>query len=217
MALLYKAQIVPSKLEALAGWLPGRAWAGPVDGPPTQVGSYRFDDPEGAVGIETLLVRTAAGRLLQVPLTYRSAPLAGAEDALVATLDHSVLGPRWAYDGCADPVAVRALLDAVLTGGHEAVLEVDTGSGTPERWEPTVRVAGTGRPGTAVPAVDAVRRSDTDTATVVEAGGVALTLRRLLDGAPAAPAGPALLGTWPGVTTPTVLASLRTPGRAVPS
>lgn len=208
MALLYKAQLVPSKLEALAGWLPGRPWAGPVDAQPTQVGSYRFDDPDGAVGIETLLVRTAGGRLLQVPLTYRSAPLEGAEDALVATMEHSVLGRRWAYDGCADPVAVRALLGAVLAGGQQAVLDYDAGSGPLQRREPTVRVAGTGSPGVAVPVVDGVRRSDTGTTTVVEAGGVALTVHRVLDGATTA-TGPALRGTWSGVAEPVVLAALR--------
>jgi hypothetical protein len=45
------------------------------------VSAYRFDDPAGEVGIETLLVRRGAGPVLQVPLTYRGAPLAGAEDA----------------------------------------------------------------------------------------------------------------------------------------
>jgi len=34
-----------------------------------------------------------------VPLTYRGAPLDGAEDALVGTTEHGVLGRRWVYDG----------------------------------------------------------------------------------------------------------------------
>ena len=130
MALLHKATITSGKLDALTAWLPGRSWLDGADvSTLTQVGSYRFDDPAGAVGIETLLVRTADGRLLQLPLSYRSAPLTGAEDALVTTMEHSVLGSRWAYDGCADPVSMHALATAILTGGHEAGLELDTGAG----------------------------------------------------------------------------------------
>lgn len=63
VALLHKATVSPTKLEALRAWLPGRTW---VDGADvsslTQVGAYRFDDPAGAVGIETLLVHTGDGR-----------------------------------------------------------------------------------------------------------------------------------------------------------
>lgn len=209
MAILHKAELVPTKLAALTGWVPGRAWAAGVDASAlTQVGSYRFDDPAGAVGIETLLLRTADGRLLQVPLTYRAAPLDGAAGALVATMEHSVLGPRWAYDGCADPVAVRALVTAIRTGGQEAELEYDSGSGVRSRREPTMRVAGSGSPGAGVPAFDTVRAVDSAAATVVAAGGLELTVRRVLDGD--VPAGPAALrGTWPGQDEPVVLATLR--------
>ena len=151
MALLHKATISPPSSAALSAWLPGRSWLDGADvGTLSQLGAYRFDDPAGAVGIETLLVSTGDGRLVQVPLSYRAAPLAGAEDALVTTMQHSVLGPRWAYDGCADPVAMRALAAAILTGGHEAELEIDTGAGL-ERREPTVRVIGSGTPPAAVP------------------------------------------------------------------
>ncbi len=209
MALIYKAELAPTKLQALTGWLPGRPWAAGADASAlTQVGSYRFDDPDGAVGIETLLVRTADGRLLQVPLTYRDAPLAGPAGALVATMEHSVLGPRWAYDGCADPVAVRAFATAIRTGAHEAALEYDRGAGVRERREPTMRVAGSGSPGAGVPALDPVRAVDGAAATVVVAGGLELTVRRVLDGD--APAGSAALrGTWPGQGEPVVLATLR--------
>jgi hypothetical protein len=74
-------------------------------------------------------------------------------------MEHSVLGPRWAYDGCADPVAMRALVAAILTGGHEAELEVDAGAGL-ERREPTARVAGSGTPPAAVPELAAVAAAD---------------------------------------------------------
>ena len=199
----------PSKLAALTAWLPRQPWAAALDTSALeQVGAFRLDDPAGAVGIETLLVRTADGVLLQVPLTYRAAPPDGAADALVATMAHSVLGDRWAYDGCADPVAVRELARAVLTGGHEAVLEVDTGAGR-QRREPTMRVSGSGSSGGAVPVVEAVSRTDSATATTVDAGGVVLTIRRRLDTDPAGAGAETLTGTWPGNDTPTVLVTVR--------
>lgn len=209
MALLYKARLTPSKLDALAAWLPGQPWAAGLDVTVlAQAGSFRFDDPAGAVGIETLLVHTADGVLLQVPLTYRSAPLDGAEGALVATMEHSVLGPRWAYDGCADPVAVRALVTTVLTGGHEAELEIDSGDGVPVRREPTARVTGGGAPGTAVPAADAVTATSGASATVIAAGAVTVTVRRRLAGVSRLD-GTVLLGTWAGTDAPVVLATVR--------
>jgi Maltokinase N-terminal cap domain len=210
VALLHKATITPAKLEALTAWLPGRSWLDGADvSTLTQVGAYRFDDPAGAVGIETLLVRSADGRLLQVPLSYRAAPLAGADDALVTTLDHSVLGRRWMYDGCADPVAMRALAAAILTGGHEAELELDTGAGR-ERREPTVRVVGSGAPPAAVPELTAVTATDGPDGTVVTAGAVVLTVRRRLDGPEPPTAGAQTLrGTWAGTDAPVLLSTAR--------
>jgi hypothetical protein len=208
VALLHNATVTPTKLEALTAWLPGRTWAAGLDlSALTQAGAYRFDDPGGEVGIETILVRTADGALLQVPLTYRGAPLAGAEDALVATMEHSVLGSRWIYDGCADPVGVRALVAAVLTGGHEAELAYDSGAGIEQR-RPTARVTGSGTPGTAVPSVAAVTVVDGPNATVVGAGGLTVTVRRRLDGLVDA-TGETLRGTWSGQDEPVVLVTVR--------
>jgi len=209
MALLHQATISPTKLAALSAWLPGRSWLDGADvGTLSQLGAYRFDYPAGAVGIETLLVSTGDGRLVQVPLSYRAAPLAG-EDALVTTMQDSVLGPRWAYDGCADPVAMRALAAAILTGGHEAELEIDTGVGL-ERREPTVRVIGSGTPPAAVPALAAVAATDGPDATVVSAGALVLTVRRRLDLPEPATAGAQTLhGTWAGSDAPVLLATAR--------
>ena len=39
-----------------------------------------------------------------MPVTYRDAPLPGADAWLIGTMDHSVLGKRWVYDGVGDPV-----------------------------------------------------------------------------------------------------------------
>jgi hypothetical protein len=119
MALIYDVTLRPSKLELLAAWLPLQPWAGGADGPLERVGSFRFDDPAGEVGVETLLV-TTGGTLLQVPLTYRGAPLDDLGDHLVGTLDHPALGPRWVYDAVADPVYLTAITAAVLDGMPQA-------------------------------------------------------------------------------------------------
>ena len=119
MALLHKATLTPSKAELMNAWLAGRPWlSAPGDARP--VAAYRFDDPDGEVGIETALLQTTDGSVVQVPLTYRGAPLDVAEDALIGTTAHSVLGTRWVYDGCGDPVWATAFATAVLTGSTQA-------------------------------------------------------------------------------------------------
>jgi hypothetical protein len=50
-------------------------------------------------------------------MTFRGAPLDGAEGSLITTAVHSVLGTRWVYDGPADPVWAGQVLDLVRTGG----------------------------------------------------------------------------------------------------
>ncbi|HEX4904987.1 MAG TPA: hypothetical protein VFU93_06030 [Acidimicrobiales bacterium] len=120
MALFHRATIVPTKEELIAAWAPTRPW-GPAAGEPLEViGSYRFDDPEGRVGMETHLA-TAGGVLFQVPLTYRDEPLAGADGALITTMEHSVLGTRWVYDGLRDPVYTIMLAAVTMTGQGEAL------------------------------------------------------------------------------------------------
>ncbi len=73
-----------------------------------------------ASGMETHLV-TAGGTLLHIPLTYREKPLAGAEDALIVEMQHSVLGTRWVYDGLRDPLLVVMLAAVAMTGQGEAL------------------------------------------------------------------------------------------------
>ena len=101
MALFHLATITPTKTELIAEWAPTQPWGPPGDVPIDVIGSYRFDDPDGRVGMETHLVN-AGGTLLQVPLTYRDEPLDGAADALITEMQHSVLGTRWVYDGLRD-------------------------------------------------------------------------------------------------------------------
>ena len=197
VALIYRATLSPTKPELLTSFLATRPWAGDTSSMEV-FAAYRFDDPAGEVGIETHLVRTAAGAVLQVPTTYRAAPLDGAEEDLIATMEHSVLGRRWAYDGCADPVYLAALLETILTGGREAQLWVDDGSGDLAPREPQVRVSGSGQPGTAVPALGPFTRSDERDSTVVEAAGARLTVRRVLDPGEPDGDGPVLLGSWAG-------------------
>ncbi|MFI2648244.1 hypothetical protein [Micromonospora fulviviridis] len=206
MALLHRAELRPSKLDLLAAWLPGRPWfAGTAGAEVTRVAAYRFDDPAGEVGIETILVRAGDGPVLQVPLTYRAAPLAGADRWLVGTTEHSVLGPRWVYDACGDPVYPPALAAAVLAdaGQAEEYFEVD---GRREVREPSMTLAGD-RTGTPVTpgAVDEVVDGDP---TLIRAGGIELALVRRP--APAdAPAQARLTGAWAGQADPVLLAYAR--------
>src|SRR3954447_24356408 len=74
MALIHRADLSPSKIDLLAAWLPGNPWYQTAAGELARVASYRFDDPDGEVGVETLLVRAGDGPTFQVPLTYPGAP-----------------------------------------------------------------------------------------------------------------------------------------------
>lgn len=207
MALIHRATLQPTKLELLTAWLPTQAWAaGAAAGAVEQVGAYRFDDPAGEVGLEAHLVECADGSVLHVPLTYRGAPLDGADDALVGTMEHSVLGRRWVYDGCADPVWVAALARAVLSGTPQAEELVEDGDALVPR-EPTARVTGTGReadPG--LPEDVPLIPSDRGQATVVRAGDLELVVVRAVG--TGAIGEHVLTGTW---TTggPATLAAVR--------
>ena len=139
MAEIHEATLTPSKLELLPEWLARQRWYTAKGRLPTLrlLGRWRLDDPAGEVGIETLIVldegaqhvtghvsarerhrsdpgthdrAKGAGTVYQVPLTYRGAPLKGADHALVGTLEHSVLGRRWVYDACHDPVYAAEVL-----------------------------------------------------------------------------------------------------------
>jgi hypothetical protein len=211
VAILHRAELRPTKLELLNAWLPSQPWyAGPSDAPLESVGTYRFDDPAGEVGIETILVRAGDGPIMQVPLTYRGAPLEGGEPWLVGTMEHSVLGPRWAYDACADPIFATALATTIVEGeaGAEQYFEVE---GRREPRKATVDVRGSGAPGTLPPVGPTERvtcRTEGST-TVIEAGDVELAVRRLLDPAAEAGDGLKLTGTWDGQEQPAVLAVAR--------
>ncbi|WP_037607814.1 maltokinase N-terminal cap-like domain-containing protein [Streptacidiphilus rugosus] len=142
MAVVHHTTMSPTKLELLTDWLPGQPWyRGAPSAELTRAGGFRLDDPAGEVGIEFMIV-TVSGADAQpdpteaylLPLTYRGAPLDGAERALIGTSEHGVLGTRWIYDGTHDPVLL-AQLAALLRG--EAVAQAQSESDTPD---PTVRV-----------------------------------------------------------------------------
>lgn len=204
MALIHRATLTPTKLELLAGWLPGRSWfTGPAD--VERVAAYRFDDPAGEVGIETFLVRAGDGPVFQVPLTYRAAPLDGGDAWLIDTTEHSVLGRRWVYDGTGDPVYAAALAAAILHGTGQADEMVETDGGL-ERRDPTMEITSTGTSTGPAPAVGAIRQVADGDPTVITTATAELSVRRLLD--PATVGEPATLtGTWPGQATPVPLAT----------
>jgi hypothetical protein len=204
VALIYKAQLSPTKIELLTAWLPTQPWwTGEATGI-TAIGAYRFDDPAGEVGIETHLLMTTDGRVVQVPATYRSAPLA--DTALIGTTQHSVLGRRWVYDGCADPVYVAALATAILTGGRQAEMQVVVADGRLERRELTTFVTGSGRPGADVPRLGTPVVTSEPAGTSITSDRLKLHVRRLIDGVPTTGDAFTLTGRWPGNVTPTVLA-----------
>jgi hypothetical protein len=204
MAILHAATLTPSKAELISAWLPTQPWAPAGNEPIEVVGAFRFDDPDGEVGIEVHLVRRA-GALLQVPLTYRSAALDGADAGLAGTLDHSALGTRWVYDGLADPVFVRMLSAVTMSGAGQAVgmVEVDG------RWvvvPPTVRLSGGGITDR-VPVDRFERQADDDGWAVLGNDRFELRMaRRPTEGGQPTIG---LTATWPGQDEPVVLAEVR--------
>jgi hypothetical protein len=205
MALVHRATLSPSKQELVESWLPTRPWGSgrTVTG---KLAEYRFDDPAGEVGIETILWRTDDGAVLQTPLTYRGAPLEGAERHLIGTSEHSVLGHRWVYDGCGDPVWAATLSATILSGGAQAQMFFEQ-DGERVDVPPRMEVRGSGGAGELpeVASVDSV--IDEGTVTLVRAGDLELTLARVL-GSPL-DGGPTLTGRVGDSDEVKVLAGLR--------
>ncbi|NMR29070.1 CG0192-related protein [Crystallibacter degradans] len=215
MAIIYDAVLNPSKIDLLASWLPAQPWFPHIgeqstdEGEPLTlepIGAYRFDDPTGDVGMEVHLLRLDDGTILQVPLTYRGAPLDDAEPWLAGTMEHSVLGKRWVYDACGDPVFAVALATAILQGGTEAEQFLDK-DGTLEPLERSVTVRGSGTPGTEVPQITTAVPATLGAVTTITAGLLALSLYRIPVADEPGTHGNTLAGTWGG-HAPVVLASI---------
>ncbi len=208
MALVHPtAQISPTKLEIVRDWLAQTSW---FDGDPAAVDghrrfTYRFDDPAGEVGVESVLVN-AGDEVFQLPLTYRGEPLEDGE--LLTTMEHSALGPRWIYFGLSDPVLVTAFVTAITTSGSSVGLTFEH-EGRTQSTETRVRARGTGSdeaPGDL--SVEAVRKGNGSTAVVTEAG--VLTVSHVLAPSARTPAsaaeGSVLLGSWEGLSSDVELA-----------
>ncbi|PTT65069.1 maltokinase N-terminal cap-like domain-containing protein, partial [Arthrobacter sp. HMWF013] len=115
------AMLVP----VLREWLPRQRWF-PVktaDFALEQAGSLRLEDVSGQARLEVFLLavsyRTADGGnrtdVVQVPLSYRDFPLAGAERGLVGRRPDA--GMPWIYDAVYDPSFVAAWLELIRSEG----------------------------------------------------------------------------------------------------
>jgi hypothetical protein len=197
VALFHRATITPTKSDLITEWAPTQPWGPSSSADAIEViGSYRFDDPNGRVGMEVHLVR-AEGAVFQVPLTYRDAPLDGGEGALVTEMHHSVLGTRWVYDGLRDPQLVMMLAGVTMTGQGEALGMAEYDG----RWyiAPTnVRIHGGGWTQERVPVDRFELVSDDASASVLRNDRFELTVfRRPVPGS-RPPIG--LTATWDGQT-----------------
>jgi Maltokinase N-terminal cap domain len=195
MALLHDATVSPSKDELVGPWLRTRPW---WDGQTVRspVGSFRLDDPDGAVGMECFLLGSAAGSALFVPVTYRDAPLQNREANLLGTMEHSVLGTRYVYDACSDPVFVATVLHTIRSGGRQADLVLLRADGTEVDRGPSATAKGDGV--STVPHHDPslfVSPTDESDRTTIAGRNFEITVMRRLDDAPP---GPALTGGFEG-------------------
>jgi hypothetical protein len=185
MAVIHHTTLKPTKLELLADWLPTRPWYRGGPGSPVleKSGGFRLDDPEGEVGIEFMVATdtsTPEPVAYLVPLTYRGAPLEGAEHALVGTTEHGVLGTRWAYDGCHDRVLITELLSLIEGRVHAMAQSI---SDTPD-YEVVCSYAGapTSPDGITLEPVD-----DRDGTRLPTSPGMILHVHRVLDPVPGHP------------------------------
>lgn len=102
--------------ELLPSWMVRQRWYAGKGRVPLlrRIGGYRLQDPAGEVDVDVHLMLDESGQgptIYQVPLTCRSARLAGADHALVATVEQ---GTRYVYDAPHDPVFATALQRLML-------------------------------------------------------------------------------------------------------
>lgn len=179
MAIIHKATLLPGKLDLLSEYLKTDSeLASHVGDDLSQIGAYRFDDPAGQVGLETHILTSSSGAILQIPVMYRNDPLEGAEAAFLGSMEHSVLGTRWVYDACIDPIYAGELLRTILTGATEVEEIVETAEGQVPR-DSTVKVRGSGS-GDSSPHVVSVSVERSGTDTRIATGDHQLVVARLL-------------------------------------
>ncbi|GAA1746854.1 maltokinase N-terminal cap-like domain-containing protein [Aeromicrobium alkaliterrae] len=142
MAIVHTgADMTPTKHELLAAWLPTQPWWPTGAQVPEPEASFRLDDPAGEVGIETFLLRVGGG-VVQVPVTYRAAPLPGGE--LIGETEHSVLGHRWVHLATSDPVYVAETTATIREGRGQAALQEPDGTSITRTTTATVQGSGAG-------------------------------------------------------------------------
>ncbi len=128
-----QATLSPSKLDLLATWLPQQSWFAGDVADLERVAFFRFVDPDGEVGLDSMLI-ASAGAVYHVPVTWRSAELAGGE--LIGVLEHSELGTRYGYDATTDPVYVAELVRVIREGDTGSdITNVETGQPLPATAE----------------------------------------------------------------------------------
>ena len=205
MALFHMATITPKKEELIAAWAPTQSWGPGADESIDVIGAYRFDDPDGRVGMESFVGRVGDA-FVHVPLTYRDEPVVGAEDALITEMQHSVLGTRWVYDGLRDERFVTMLAAVTMTGQGEALGMVVH----EDRWyiaPAKVRIHGGGWTGERVPVDGFELESDDADRSVLRNDRFELIVHRRPAVGPRPPVG--LTATWEDQPVGVVLAELR--------
>ena len=214
MAHLHRTTLSPTKLQLLSGWLSDQSWFDGDADVLRQVGSYRFDDPDGEVGFETILLTAGDDTVYQLPLTYRDAPPKVSPESLIGTLQHGVLGERWVSNAAFDPAYIRALVETILCGRSEALQLVEE-DGELTLLENDTRVRGSG---VDLDDLDAcvVHGRVAEVTTRVETGiGIVEVIRRPSLTSAAPERAGILVGTWLGQNDPVLLAAVQLSADAV--
>lgn len=106
----------------LTEWIARQRWYAGKGGTPRlrEIGSFSLPGPEPVRAVTHLLLDEIPGRpaLYQVPITERSAPLDGAETALVGVANDEQGELVYLYDAPHDPVYAARLLRLIVDGAH---------------------------------------------------------------------------------------------------
>lgn len=146
-----------------------------------------------------------AGALYNVPLTYRAAPSPELAGSLIGVMDHSVLGPRYVYDGLGDDRFITVLAGVAACGYGQALGFAEHEG----RWfavpdKMLVRGAAS-IPGRVAVDGFVIESSDADQ-VVLTNDRLQMTVFRRLETRPAPLVG--LTATWPGQPDPVALVSI---------
>ncbi|WP_159614443.1 1,4-alpha-glucan branching protein [Glutamicibacter sp. JC586] len=127
MGIVYNTSMSPTKNELVSAWLPKQKFYTGNGTPKLEhIGGFRLEDPRGEVGVELRMYADHSDTsdvVYHVPLTYRDAPLPGAQKYLLGTSEHAILGKRYIYDAEGDPLftaQARALLAGNSTPQHHS-------------------------------------------------------------------------------------------------